>query len=188
MLFVCQANSLGDILYICWQYYRQYYTSVNIFGMAVHLHHKCSYICIPIWSFVFVSLWMCAGVMRSVIYECLPAASERIISQSQSVMCTKRRQGERIHLPFSGSLSFSLASAQPSICVLFLLSFKFFLLSVCLGLLDIDDHVQNTDNSTWIKNVLTSQSSSLCCSMMQHLNFYLQMHFRLKNVTKGSWN
>lgn len=67
---------------------------------------------------VFVSLWMhkgscrtspcSAALMRSVIYECLAAASEGIISQSQSVMCTKRRQRERIHHPFSASLSFSL--------------------------------------------------------------------------------
>lgn len=67
---------------------------------------------------VFVSLRMlkglcrtspcCAALMRSVIYECLAAASEGIISQSQSVMCTKRRQRERIHHPFFASHFFSL--------------------------------------------------------------------------------
>lgn len=84
-----------------------YITNAHIY--ALQHGHLC--------GVVFVSRWThkgacrtslcCAALMRSVIYECLAAASEGIISQSQSVMCTKRRQGERIHLPFSASLPFS---------------------------------------------------------------------------------
>lgn len=160
----------------------------NICGMAVMLYiyitnaHIYSLQYGHLCGVVFVSWWThegacrtspcCAALMRSVIYECLAAASEGIISQSQSVMCTKRRQGERIHLPFSASLPFSprirstfhLRPPSPLLQDFF---------SMCLTHHDIDDHMQSADNSAWIKNILTSQSLSLFC--------YQQTHFLLNN-------
>lgn len=183
MSFTHQANSLGDI-YVGiitqarrWEYMRDG-------DYVVHLHHECASIyslqCGHLCGVVFVSWWThegawrtsscCAALMRSVIYECLAAASEGIISQSQSVMCTKRRQGERIHLPFSASLPFSyrihstfhLRPPSP-----LLQDFS----SMCLTHHDIDDHMQSADYSASIKNILTSQSLSLCFATNKHASF-----------------
>ncbi len=183
MSFTHQANSLGDI-YVGiitqerrWEYMRDG-------NYVVHLHHECTSIYSlrygHLCGVVFVSWWThegacrasscCAALMRSVIYECLAAASEGIISQSQSVMCTKGRQGERIHLPFSASLPFSsrihstfhLRPPSP-----LLQDFS----SMCLTHHDIDDHMQSADYSASIKNILTSQSLSLCFATNKHASF-----------------